>query len=318
MIGLDALLRDMVSKLTPQQAELQIGHLSLDSRTIGAGDVFIALAGEQHHGIEFADQALAAGAAVVLHDGEHPVPNDPRYIQIHCLSSRLAAMAKRCWQDPAADLELMAVTGTNGKSSVAWLLAQALDGGMIGTLGSGRPSCFASGTHTTPDLLSLYRTLAALKRDGMNCVVLEASSHALDQQRMAGLSFNTAIFTNLGHDHLDYHGNVDRYAEAKGRLFREFNSRHQLIGIDDPFGRELANELSDRPGLIRYGLERKHGPDVWGEIRQANLDGQWIDLTLPMGRLTTHTRLIGRVNALNVMVVAAVLAEREFEPEAIA
>jgi len=310
MIRLEDLVHDLAQDLDPKLIGLNIGNLSLDSRRIEPGDAFVALAGQQHHGLQFAGQALDSGAAVVLHDGQTSAPDDRRFIQVHCLSSRLGDLARRCWQDPAAGLDLYAVTGTNGKSSVAWLLAQALDGGMIGTLGTGRPANFASGTHTTPDILSLYRTLAALKRDGIARIAIEASSHALDQQRLAGLEFDTVIFTNLGHDHLDYHGNLENYAAAKARLFRDYSSRQQLICVDDEFGRELAQELSGRSGLVRFGMKSSHDPDVWAEVRKASLEGQWIDLQLPTGRLTLHSRLIGQVNLLNLMVVAAVLESR--------
>lgn len=309
MIRLGDLIQGLAQPCDEIQA-LLVGGLSLDSRRIEPGDVFIALAGHQQHGLAYADQALTNGAVAVLHDGESGQVENEKYIRIEHLQQQLPELARRCWNDPADGLDLIAVTGTNGKSSVAWLLAQALDGGMIGTLGIGRPERFSSGTHTTPDLLSLYRILAALKRDGIRSVALEASSHALDQKRLAGLAFTSTVFTNLGHDHLDYHGNLENYAAAKARLFRDYYSTRRIICVDDAFGRELADELSGVSGLIRYGLELKHAPEVSAEILSADLDGLSLEIALPSGRIHCQSRLIGRVNALNLMVVAAELSER--------
>ena len=311
-------LGDLVQGLVQPSDEIQalpVGGLSLDSRRIEPGDVFVALAGHQQHGLAYADQALAEGAVAVLHDGRGTEVEGEKFIRIEGLQQQLPELARRCWNDPADGLDLIAVTGTNGKSSVAWLLAQALNGGMIGTLGVGRPERFSSGTHTTPDLLSLYCTLAALKRDGIRTIAIEASSHALDQQRLAGLKFTSTVFTNLGHDHLDYHGNLDNYAAAKARLFRDYDSTRQLIGVDDAFGRELAeelaDELSDASGLIRYGLELRHAPDVSAEVQRADLDGLALKIALPDGTIQCKSGLIGRVNALNLMVVAAELSSRQ-------
>ncbi|MEM7054060.1 MAG: UDP-N-acetylmuramoyl-L-alanyl-D-glutamate--2,6-diaminopimelate ligase [Pseudomonadota bacterium] len=318
MIRLGDLLNGLVAELDVELAGLTIGGLSLDSRQIEPGDVFIALAGQQQHGLAFAEQALAEGAVAVLYDDQADAPNNKNAIQISGLKSQLSKLAQRCWNDPASGLDLIAVTGTNGKSSVAWLLAQALDGGMIGTLGTGRPARFASATHTTPDVLSLYRTLAALKVEGIKTIAIEASSHALDQQRLAGLEFSSAVFTNLGHDHLDYHGNLDHYAAAKARLFRDYDSQRQLICVDDAFGRELAEELNASAGLIRYGLEAEHAPQISAEFVRADLDGLKLNIQLPSGRVECHSRLIGRVNALNLMVVAAELDQRGVSHDAIA
>ena len=318
MIRLGELLNGLVAGLDAELSKLNVGGLSLDSLRIEPGDAFIALAGQKQHGLVFAEQALAAGAVVVLHDGQSEAPHQNKAIAIEGLKAHLPELARRCWNDPSADLDLVAVTGTNGKTSVAWLLAQALDGGMIGTLGAGRPERFASATHTTPDLLSLYRTLAALKADGISTIALEASSHALDQQRLAGLEFASVVFTNLGHDHLDYHGNLDNYAAAKARLFRDYPSQRQLICVDDAFGRELAEELSESAGLICYGLETKHAPQILAEIVRADLDGLELNIQLLSGSLRCQSRLIGRVNALNLMVVAAELDQRGLAHDAIA
>lgn len=318
MMTLTRLLEGLVERASVPEAT--VGGLRMDSRRVVIGDAFVAVRGRERHGMEYAWDALSGGASVVLHDGMAPVPAEiaSRCVEVPDLHDRLHVIAARCYGDPASALEISAVTGTNGKSSVAWLLAQALDGAMIGTLGIGAPHATDESTHTTPDLPSLYASLAALRDKGFSRVVLEASSHALDQHRLAGLRFHSTVFTNLGRDHLDYHGSVDRYGAAKRRLFFDFPSRHQLINLDDEFGRALAAELTDRPGLIGYGLDRTYRPDVLGSIRSAALDGLQVDVNTPEGRVWCRSGLIGRANASNLTIVVAELVARGHNPYDIA
>ena len=237
-------LAELLAGLAPVagHSDTPVRSLALDCRQIDTDDVFVALAGQTAHGLDYLEQALERGAVAVLHDGKGQPPESCSVpvIAIDHLSEHLPELARRLWGDPAATMELIAVTGTNGKSSVAWLLAQALDGAMIGTLGIGRPGQHQPGSHTTPDLLSLYRALARLRDAGIKQVVIEASSHALDQQRLAGLAFSSVIFTTLGHDHLDYHPDRKAYGAAKARLFSDYPSQRQIINVDDDFGAEAG------------------------------------------------------------------------------
>lgn len=309
-------LHDLLAGLVDERRipSVTIGGLGMDSRRLAPGDAFVAIGGTQGHGMQHAESALAAGAAVVLHDGRAAVPEaiERRCVEVPEFQSVLHTLCQRYWDDPVSALDLVAVTGTNGKSSVAWLLAQALDGAMIGTLGIGRPGNLAAASHTTPDMPSLYKSLAGLREMGVGKVVIEASSHALDQHRLAGLQFASVIFTNLARDHLDYHGSLDAYGRAKARLFNEYESRRQLINVDDEFGRRLAVELSDSPGLVRYGLTTSNRPDVLGTIRRATLDGLQLDVNSPEGRICCCSKLIGRINASNITIVIAELVARGY------
>lgn len=318
MKPLDRILAGLVA--AERVPSLTVAGLAMDSRRLAAGDAFVAVGGTRGHGMAHAESALNAGAAVVLHDGAAPVPETirTRCVEVPGLAAELHAICARYWDDPAASLDLTAVTGTNGKSSVAWLLAQALGGGMIGTLGIGRPSALTAASHTTPDLPSLYKALAGLRDDRVGKVVIEASSHALDQRRLAGLRFCSVIFTNLERDHLDYHGTLEAYGRAKTRLFTDYPSRYQLINVDDEFGRRLADQLNDSPGLVRYGLETARRPDVLGTIRRATLEGLQMDVNTPEGRVCCASRLIGRINASNIAIVIAELTVRGYNVRDIA
>ncbi len=307
-------LKQLLSGLVPAERipDLAIGGLALDSRHLRRGEVFVALAGGRGHGMAFLDQAAAVGAAAVLHDGRAEVPVDCPVpaVEIPDLDKRLAMLAGRMWGDPSEKMDLVAVTGTNGKTSVSWLLAQALGGAMIGTLGIGRPGAHRKGDMTTPDLLTLYRELAALRNAGVNTVVLEASSHALDQGRLAGLGFSSVIFTTLGHDHLDYHADLEAYGQAKARLFFDFRSTRQLINLDDPFGQKLATDLAACGSCTGYSLAGHPDARVRGETIVATATGLGAELMIDGRRLTVRSRLLGRVNAWNLLIVAAELAAR--------
>jgi UDP-N-acetylmuramoyl-L-alanyl-D-glutamate--2,6-diaminopimelate ligase len=308
-LGVDELLRGL--SVSEQIPEVWIGGLALDARRVVRGDAFVALAGRQAHGMDFLAQAVDAGAVAVIHDGVRQLPTDCPLpaVSVPGLKERLPDLARRMWGE-LDDMDLIAVTGTNGKSSIAWLLAQALDGAMVGTLGVGRPGRQDPGTLTTPDVLSVYRSLNRLRASGVARVVLEASSHALDQNRLAGLRFTSVIFTTLGHDHLDYHGDMQAYGQAKARLFRDFVSRRQIINLDDPFGRNLARELQDSAGRWTYGVQSGDPVDVRGRLLTADRKGLKAELTLRGQTVIVQSQLLGRVNLYNLLVVAAELSAR--------
>ena len=166
---------------------------------------------------------------------------------IPSLSAQLGFIADRFFGAPSASLTVAGITGTNGKTTCAWILTQALQlcgrrAAYIGTLGAGLPGALAPLTHTTPDALTVHRLLAALRDTGVDSVAMEVSSHALDQNRCAGVRFHTAVFTNLTRDHLDYHGDMNAYAATKAKLLSWPALELRVINIDDPTGLELARE----------------------------------------------------------------------------
>jgi UDP-N-acetylmuramoyl-L-alanyl-D-glutamate--2,6-diaminopimelate ligase len=294
--------------------DCQVRGLVLDARRVREGDVFVAIRGHEHHGLEFIDQARARGAAAVVHDGMYPetVTADLPLVACRDLPEALPVLAQRRWGDPSETLDLVAVTGTNGKTSVAWLLSQALGGAMIGTLGMGRPGQHSAGTHTTPDIFSVYASLHDLAEDGVGSVVLEASSHALDQHRLAGLRFTSVIFTTLGHDHLDYHADREAYGRAKARLFRDYESDRQILNLDDDFGQVLAAELGEDGGRITVAIRGDLGADLRAEMIEATHAGLHARLHWPaLDRfLEIRAPLLGQVNLYNLLIIAAELSAR--------
>lgn len=294
---------------------VEIGGLTMDSRQVRHGDAFVALRGLRHHGIEFAPQALAQGAAAILAESPDPesrVPSpESRTLWIDTLSLHLSKIAGRFFGHPARDMRLVGVTGTNGKTSTVQFIAQALHAlgrasGSIGTLGAGRVGALESGERTTPDAIAVQATLARLRDAGAVFVAMEVSSHALVQGRVEALPFELAVFTNLTRDHLDYHGSMAAYGAAKARLFAWPGLRRAIINVDDGFGRELAGRLPDGVARLRYGVEADDAEVVAREVASHD-DGTDFLLVTPWGEAPVTSRLLGRFNVSNLLAVAATL-----------
>lgn len=246
----------------PASCDLEILDLVSDSREAGPGALFVALPGLRQDGRQFEADALARGAVALLRGGEQDrafVEGDAVVLEVQDVRGILPQLATRFFDDPCRDLQLIGVTGTNGKSSVTHFIAQLLTAagqpcGLIGTLGYGLPGQMRAASHTTPDTLRLFRELADMREQGAKAVAMEVSSHALDQNRIAGLKFAGAVFTNLTHDHLDYHGDMESYGRAKQQLFQWPGLGFAVLNLDDSFGRRLAKEWSLGGELLGYGL----------------------------------------------------------------
>jgi UDP-N-acetylmuramoyl-L-alanyl-D-glutamate--2,6-diaminopimelate ligase len=310
-------LLDGVAAVAPA-IDCVVSGMTLDSRAVEAGDLFVALAGSQRHGIEFAATAIARGAVAVLVDrpAGTPVvlPTAPGVplIEVVDLRGKLGRLARRFYGDATSELTLIGVTGTNGKTSTVQLLAQAIDGddhraASIGTLGAGMVGQLAAGERTTPDVLSTHELIARFAEHGATHVAMEVSSHALDQGRVDGLDFEIAIFTNLTHDHLDYHGSFAAYGAAKRRLFEWPGLATAIVNLDDPFGRELFAVL--RPDIDAVGTSAEGRAQARWRAADIVSDaaGLAFDLIAPTARVRVQTRLLGRFNVANLLGVAAAL-----------
>lgn len=300
---------------------IRVRGLSIDSRQVREGDAFVALAGEHVHGIEFAPMAAARGAVVVFADatgagngksGSATAAGIP-VVWVDGLRGELGAIAARFFGGPSQSLRVIGVTGTNGKTSIVQLLAQALEhagfrSATIGTLGAGLYGAIREGERTTPDAIAVQGLLADFRDGGASHVAMEVSSHALVQGRVNAVAFDLAVFTNLSRDHLDYHGSMAAYGAAKQRLFEWPGLRAAVINVDDAFGRTLAAGLPAGVTRLRYGIECAEA-EVSARAISNSAAGQAFHLVTPWGEGDVATRLLGRFNVCNLLGVAACLGQ---------
>ncbi|MCC7486972.1 MAG: UDP-N-acetylmuramoyl-L-alanyl-D-glutamate--2,6-diaminopimelate ligase [Burkholderiales bacterium] len=298
---------------------LGVRRLVNDSRRVRAGDTFLAWPGAAGDGRDHIASAIAAGAASVLWEArgfrwrpEWRVAN----LGIANLRRHAGEIARRLAGNPSGRLWMIGVTGTNGKTTCSQWIAQALAHGarpcaVIGTLGYGMRRPLRPLLNTTPDALWLHAELAGFARRGARAVAMEVSSIGLDQDRVAGIDFDVALFTNLSRDHLEYHRTMRRYREAKARLFALDSLGAAVINLDDVFGRELARR-SRRPGLqvIGYGFGARRGAfpvRVTGRDLVAGPDGVRFTVHSPWGAARVANPALGRHNASNLLATLAVL-----------
>ncbi|MET0027490.1 MAG: UDP-N-acetylmuramoyl-L-alanyl-D-glutamate--2,6-diaminopimelate ligase [Candidatus Thiodiazotropha sp.] len=313
----------------PSGRDRDIQGITLDSRKAGEGYLFLACAGTRQHGMAFAQRALQQGVAAIVWEpqtdevqalvsrldaGETPIMPVPQ------LTAQVSRLAGRFYDDPGQHMTLIGITGTNGKTSVCQLVAQALSSeqpcAMIGTLGAGLPGSLVSTGMTTPDAVTVQSLLADFLNQGAKSVAMEVSSHALDQSRVADLEFDTAVFTNLSRDHFDYHGSFEHYAASKARLFQMPKLRCAVINLDDPFGRELIEKLAPEVRVIGYSLDcetaRQAGLDEWlcaGSLETLP-EGLSIRIVTPQEALHLRSSLLGQFNASNLLAATAVLIQQ--------
>ncbi|TXH64956.1 MAG: UDP-N-acetylmuramoyl-L-alanyl-D-glutamate--2,6-diaminopimelate ligase [Lysobacteraceae bacterium] len=308
---------------------LSICGLVQDSRAVRPGDAFVAIGGFGAHGLNFVAQARAAGARAILF--EPPMPEDiavadaadAPLIAVPGLRDRLGALADTFHDRPSQAMTTVGVTGTNGKTSTVQLLAQAWTllgqrAGTIGTLGVGLYGAAAPTGFTTPLVLQLHAALADLRGQGAAAVAMEVSSHALDQGRVDAVHFKVAVFTNLTRDHLDYHGTMQAYGEAKAKLFAWPGLEAAAINLDDAFGRALHARL---PRSVRaIGLSSRGAADAVLRAEQIALDLAGIGFVLCAEgeRHVLRSPLLGRFNVDNLLAVAGALYALGEKPAAIA
>jgi UDP-N-acetylmuramoyl-L-alanyl-D-glutamate--2,6-diaminopimelate ligase len=326
-------LAELLAGFLPVTVPVSVTDVTLESGAATPGALFLAARGASHHGLEFAAEAARRGARSILYDPDGApalpsLPGDIFVAPLPDLSAAAGAIAARFFGDPSARLTVAGITGTNGKTTCAWLLAQALarcaqPAAYIGTLGCGIPPTLTPTRHTTADAVTVQRQLAALGAAGAVCVSMEVSSHALAQQRVEAVRFHTAAFTNLTRDHLDYHGSMAAYGAAKARLFSWPGLTERIINVDDPFGAELAA----RPEGARLTVTTRAEslpplPPTARWVRatrvRAESSGLTIDVDSSWGALELSVRLMGEFNVDNALTVLAVLLAWHIEPKSAA
>lgn len=311
----------------PSVFNLAVHGLSADSRQLRAGDAFVALKGSAGDSWRYVDAAIERGAIAVLleTDGETGCSEQGSalVVKVPQLTQHQAALADRFFDAPSQALHVIGVTGTNGKSSVTRYIAQILNNGglktaTLGTLGYGFSDSLAEASHTTPDVISVHRWLHVFRQQGASAVVMEVSSHALDQGRVAKVHFEGAVYTNLSRDHLDYHGTMEEYGAAKASLFTNTHLRFAIINADDQFGRQLSEKVSQGCQVWRYTSSADASAEL--RLRQLNLRQDGFDAVLetPSQTLPLSSNLLGHFNACNITAAVGAALALNIEPAVIA
>jgi UDP-N-acetylmuramoyl-L-alanyl-D-glutamate--2,6-diaminopimelate ligase len=302
--------------------------VSADSRQIQAGDIFLAYpvghGKALRDGRQYIDAALQNGAAVVVFDpaGMGSAYSDhPQCFAVENLATQVGALCANWYGYPSKQLQVIGVTGTNGKTSITQWIAKALDQpnhrtAVLGTLGTGFPGALVKTGYTTPDAPKLQTQFKDLVQVGAKQVVMEVSSHALHQERIMGTWFNCAVFTNLTQDHLDYHETMADYAQAKAKLFAQSGLQHAVLNLDDSFGRELAMNLLAKQevkvwayalnlaafkGFEKFGDRLKRIYAVDSVLSSAGYDSVFI--CEGVGQSPLHVSLLGEFNLSNALAV---------------
>ena len=307
----------------PTQHDAEITTLTLDSRTVAPGSAFVALQGQKADGSKYKQDAIARGARLVLQAATASneavfIDQGVLHVSLRDLTSHLPALAERFHEVISQGITLLGVTGTNGKTSCTHFLADiyqqaGVSCGIIGTLGAGFYGQLQAGTHTTPDILTLYSDINRLQKQGANKIALEVSSHSIDQKRIAGLPFETGIFTNLTQDHLDYHGTMEQYAAVKYQFLQSALTKNRVINVQDPYGRVWAKKLLvDHHPVMVFGMEEdvrqfaKESAVYASEIRLLP-HGIQAMVHSPKGAGLLSIPLLGEFNLSNALAVIATL-----------
>ena len=311
------------TQLGTEIATMEICGLSVNSREIMPGYLFIALAGTQTNGENYIEDAARRGAAAVLVTSRTEPTENVRdlstnipIVAVPDLQQRVSALSGRFFGEPSARLSVAGVTGTNGKSSIVSLIAQlqVLTGtasATIGTLGVAVNGETINDTGmTTPDAIDCQKWLAELCRRKIRAVSIEVSSHGLDQARVAGIQFRTGVFTNISHDHLDYHGTVEHYALSKQKLFRTKTLQNAIINLDDPFAIPMIEVARQSAQVISYSLKNSQADTYASDIHYSP-NGVVFRLKTLWGSARVQSPLLGDFNVYNLIAaISAVCADK--------
>ena len=278
---------------------VEIGGLAYDNRTVEPGTLFFCVPGFTRDGHDFAPDAVARGAAALV--VARPVDAGVPEVRVPDVRAAMATAAARFYGDPTAALPVVGVTGTNGKTTTAYLVRALLEAagrrcGLLGTVssvvaGEERPT-----VRTTPEAIDLQRTFREMLDGGDRACAMEVSSHALELRRVDGVRFAVAVFTNLTQDHLDFHPTMEAYFEAKRRLFASASTGARVVNVDDPYGRRLAEDFED---VVTFGIDAE--ADYRATAVSAGFSGSDCTFSTPDGEFAVHVPLPGRFNVLNAL-----------------
>ncbi|MHC4884919.1 MAG: UDP-N-acetylmuramoyl-L-alanyl-D-glutamate--2,6-diaminopimelate ligase [Planctomycetota bacterium] len=293
-------------ELTPSlSSDPVITSLTSDSRRVEPGALFAAIPGTREDGLQYVSAAVQAGAVALLLPEPQPECSLPQLV-VKDVRDALARLACAFYGNPAEQLMLVGITGTNGKTTTGFILQHLFNhcgvrSGLIGTVAIDTGAGPEPASMTTPDSVDLNRYLRTMADAGCGAAVTEVSSHALDQSRVAGVRFAAGVFTNLTRDHLDYHGDMEAYAQAKARLFQGELTDWCILNQDDPYERHMADGAAGR--IFRYGM--CEGTDLRGEILEMSLEGTKFRIHSKDGVVNGSTYLIGVFNVHNLLAAVA-------------
>ncbi len=309
-------LSDLLCIADRAHRDVMVTGIQIDSRKVQAGDLFLALPGEHHDGREFIEQAVASGAIAVL--AEPPVAGYVDELGVPLLEQAelaqdVGVIASKLYAQPSAALHVVGITGTNGKTTTSWLTAQLARAlgkscGVIGTLGATLGDEVGDAANTTPDAVALQRQLSDWRDRAVFCVAMEVSSHALVQGRVNGVSFETAVFTNLSRDHLDYHGTMAAYGRAKTQLFSAPGPAHAVVNLDDDYSAQLLSVIDSDTRVLTYSAKGNSLADVVISEAAFHAGGVTAQLHSPWGDGQFSSPLVGDFNLANLAAAIASVA----------
>ena len=299
---------------------IKYNNICDDSRYVNKGTVFFAVKGLSSDGCDFIESAINSGACAVVYEPPYDLSNIETSIPIIAvddLKLEIANIVSRHYESSINEMSIIGVTGTNGKTTVSRLIHQGFKkigykSGYIGTLGYGLENLNLNEL-TTPSCMKLHKILSEFQNSGVEYVVMEISSHAIDQKRIEGINFNTVIFTNLSRDHIDYHGNMENYGETKAKLFLERQSKIKIININDSFGRSLIERVDEE--VISTSIEPINiDKDKFISVTKYETNGSGFDIDLKSswGTFKTHVPLLGIFNIENVIQTIALFLSHGF------
>ena len=298
--------------------DIEILDIASNSRMVSRGSLFIALRGLSSQGVDFAIDVVKSGAVAIIYDAndDYSVRRiallskqvQTNWVGIEDLDRVYGEIVSRFYGEPGRYLKIIGITGTDGKTSVTHLVVQALTQlgkkvASIGTLGYGIGDKLDPASHTTPDAVTLQSYLFEFRQQNCDYVIMEVSSHALEQYRVSGCHFDIAVLTNLGRDHLDYHQDMESYASAKARLFSETDLSARVLNTDDEFGCQLSRKFPSE-GMIRYSASSSEGRQdaevylLYSEITEQGLN---LSVATPIGEIVANTALMGAFNVDNTI-----------------
>lgn len=286
----------------------KITGIEHDSRSISQGNIFIAIDGYTVDGHDFIDQALKNGASCVVVEKDIEIENNNiALIKVKDTTKALAEISSSFYKKPYRELELIGVTGTNGKTSITYLIKSIIEAekskmGIIGTMGSIIDNQLVDNKNTTPDSLTIEKYLRKMADSQTEYCLMEVSSHALDMNRVANMEFQVGIFTNLSEEHLDYHITMENYFRSKLKLFN-MTKKCNIINIDDKYGKKIINEVENNIPIITYGLDEN--ADIYAEDINYHTKGVDFTLNTPVGKTSIYLNLLGEFSVYNALAAVA-------------